>query len=631
MGTLAYDPERLQLLATALRDAADALDAMQSGDPDAQAAIEVARQACDSCDAWAGTALALAGCNVLEGYDRITIERGDLDLALQRVLANGYGWTITTDPLGATWFAPPVMQAAALGRTIASGWYEISTTEGRQQLLAQLQQARGHPPARQALLANATLDDLAELAIRLGDERAVLVATGGGPPGTTLGGDDRKLAQVATIDAIFTVLGAILIDPTAPLAEAQATLARMRPFAAALVVANLAAPDGFVQPLAIDAFTRYHAALDDPEDPAAWWERPDPRAAGVGEILFPRIARMPPQLAHGFVTALADLDLRLLTHTVNDPATMATLVTTATDPAAISAADAGAVIVPLLHVVRGQPGLPMPANIDGLNQAFSAPLPHLGAIIAPWLMQFAARSGDWGWSKEEAADAFRFVIEDEDSWARLLEEQARWGDSIVLLDGDDIGDLQQNLVEIATMMGALGELLAMRAADRARSDRVVWDLFVDQLPSLINKAIGKAGVTALPAKVTARAVGLAVSLGARQAEEHGVAGAPPPLGDVLRQLDLDQDEAMAVGAYLAMGIKIEALIDAGELPADTGWPPEPVAGAACPSGDYVGVTEIWLTDNIIDDRTRAVVGDARGAFIGGGQSAGACIRLTVGG
>jgi hypothetical protein len=222
-----------------------------------------------------------------------------------------------------------------------------------------------------------------------------------------------------------------------------------------------------------------------------------------------------------------------------------------------------------------------------------------------------------------------FVIQDPHAWQDLEAGVDRWGDSILTLGGGDIGDVQNALEDLGLLIGGLNRLLTERAGQQAVADRFLWDLFVQQAPSLLTKGLNAAGVSGIPAKVAARIGEFAIAAGADALEQHGAPGVPPPLEDTLRQLELGADETLAFTAYLGMGVKIETLIERGDLPPDTDWPPPPLP-EVCASSGYIAVTNEWLDKKIEDGDLRDVVRAGRGAFIAGGQSADRCNEFRFG-
>lgn len=632
MGTLAYDPERLGTLATWLGTASAALRTLHSADPEAQAALAVASRAAQSFETWQARVAMITGCSALCTYVPVRLDPMQLDDATAYVLATLYGWRTTSDPSGTRAFVPPAMRGASIGHLISAGRLGAATPEQAAALRTELTAVMLDPAARAAFLANLSVDGAADLADHLAAVRADAVWQGGGPPGTELARDEARRQQVADIDAIAGVLGRTMIDSTATLSAAREVLARVRPYTAALLVGQLDRDDQVVADLALDTLLRYRDSFADADLLPHDWEVRDRLFLGPADLLFPRIAAGSAQVANDFVQRLLHIDPTLLLVTAHQPAVTADLLLRASDPARIDVVDAGRVIRPYLELVRGQPVSPwLPAGFRAGQMESQTLLPTLGVLIAPWLMQFGGRAADWGWSGAAAADAFRFAIDDDDSFDALAAATERWGEAMVLTDVTDAGALLTNLGEVATTMGTLRELLNQRGGRRIADERIAWDFAVKYLTKGVTKGIGTAGLSGVPARVVVKVAALVVAQGAKFAEAEGLPGAPPPLEGALRQLDVTDDQANAVAAYVAMGLMVEVLIADGRLPADTEWPPAPLAGAACPSGDYALASAAWLDRAFADDDTaRGLVGAARGAFISNAQSAAQCMELTYG-
>jgi hypothetical protein len=629
MGTLAYDPDRLALLATGLGAVIDALDAASCSDPEAQPALATAGSAATALDGWRVRALTLAGCGVLTDYQALSPTTPDLAHAAEYVLAQLYGWRLRTDPTGASWSVPPAMEAAALGHLISTGQIDLEAPEQIAVLQRRLDAVLADPTARSAFANNLTPEGAAALVGTLSHQRAAVIERSGGPTGVAVGADADALAQIASIDAVLRSIANTIIDVRQPVADAAAALAAMSPYSAALIVSQLNAPDQLILELSELTMARYFAVFGTGEA-ASGGELPDGLGYGIGDLLFPRVTALPPALAAQFLMTVGAMSHELLTHTVHDVGATSALVARATDPAVMSAEQAGAVLVPLLRFLRNPPPTPTaPANVDWLHEAVNGMRPHLGGLIAPWLMQFSGRPEDWNWDQEEAAQTFVFVIEDRDSWAALQAQADRWDDAILIVGGDDLGDIQNNLEELGFLIGGLNRLLAERAGQQAAADRMLWDLFVQQVPMVVNRGFKAAGVVGIPARLLAKVSQFAISAGARALEEGGTLGVPPPLEDTLRELELGADETLAFAAYLGMGIKIEALINSGQLPPGTGWPDPPLPDV-CSSSSYVEHTNEWLDQAIVDDELREVVRSGRGAFIAAGQSADRCNELRFG-
>jgi hypothetical protein len=628
-GMLAYDPERLGQLASVLGAASDALSALRCGDPEAQPALAAAAGAGTALEQWRLTALAIAGCAVLTDYRPLGPATPDLQHAAEYVLAQLYGWRLTTDATGTARSVPPAMEAASLGYLLSTGQVTLDTAEQLDVLQSRLGAVVADPAGRSAFAANLSPQGAAELVAVLGHQRAVAVEAAGGPAAIAAGADADALATIASIDAVLASIATAIVDVGGSLEAAESALAGLSPYDAALLIAQLDAPDQLLLDLSTSTMARYFAAFGT-DQAASGWELPDGLGYGIGDLLFPRVTSLPPALAAEFVTGLGSMSFELLTHTVHDAATAGALVARATDPAAVTAGRAGTVLVPLLRFLRDPPPTPSaPANVDWLHEAVNGMRPHLGGLIAPWLLQFTAHPEDWAWAEEEAAETFVFVIEDPQAWQDLEAGVDRWRDSILTLDSGDVGDAQNALEDLGLLIGGLNRLLTERAGQQAIADRFLWDLFVQQAPTLLNKATKAAGVTGIPARILARITDFAIAAGADALEQHGAPGVPPPLADTLRQLELGADETLAFTAYLGMGLKIETLIERGDLPPDTDWPPAPLP-EVCASGGYIAATNRWLDDTIHDDVLRDVVRAGRGAFIAAGQSADRCNEFRYG-
>jgi hypothetical protein len=628
MGTLAFDPEQLAALAMALCATADQLEALHCADAEAQAALLTAQVAKESFESWATRVVQITGCGALDRYQPVSIDVGDLDLAAQYVLATLYGWNLRTDPVAQTWEVSPAQQASALGYLLSHGLIEVATAEQRASLLGQFEAIAADPAAQAAFAANLSAEGAATLANALAEQRAVAVSNGGGPD-RGFAVDPALQDEVVAIDRIVAILADTIIGPGASVEAANAVLAGMRPYSAALVISQLDAPDEVIVDLCVLALARYHEAA---VDPSAWplpLELPDGNFQGIGDLLFPRVAQCAPAEANRFVVDVANISEGLLTATVRDPSNAAALVIHATDPATIDPASAAAVILPLIAYLRHPPASPdVPSSVFNLGNAVNGLRPYLGAVIAPWLLQFTEGDEAFGLSDDERDELITFVIADGHSFADLVAGAGEWAGALPLPDpGDDVEALQDNLERVAWAVGQLQGLLEEHHIDIAVQRQATWDLMVSLLPRAAGKTLAYSGVTGTPAKLAARVIAVAVGQGSEQAQEHGWLGAPPPLVDVLDDIEVRSDAAMAAGAYLGMVAMRSTLIASGALPPTTPEVPAPWDEDDCPSGDYVTDSTQWLDDTIPEGFARDQLEIARGKFIAPGQSSLACQRI----
>ncbi len=627
MGTLAFDADRLVLLAAALTDAAELLAATRCWDPEGAAALAVAADARTALDGWAAKVLQIAGCGALSEYRPIAVDPAELYVALGYVLAHGYGWTTTLDPLGYEWQIPLAEHAAALGVVLTNHGAPLGSTSEEHLLLTQLQAVIADPAALAALRANLSPAGAAALADRLAMHRADLVAAGGGPPGSGLDTDPALATRVTMVDGIAGALATVLVDPTAPLAGAQGALGAMRPYAAALVISQLDAPDETVVALAESTMRRYYELRNDPQQWPRSTELPDAWSLGIGDLLFPRVAAVEPALANRFVVTIGTMSQELLTHTVREPANAAAVLATASDPV-VGVAAARNVIVPLItHLLDPGPYPNVPSSVMNIANAVSGLRAHLGTLIAPWMVQFLDEHPAFGWSDVERDHVMRFVLDDDQAFADVLALSGRWADSLPLPDlHGDPAQLQPQLDRAARVMGELLGLLEERRIDDAFAAQAQWDLVVSLVPRLVGKGVQYAGISGVPAKVVIRVANEGIEAGSDLIQEHGWLGSPPPLAEVLHGIRVDADVAMAMGSYLSIVTMRALLVERGDLPADAPDAPTPWDEAGCPSADYRAALDQWLS-HIDDGHARDRLDLASRAFTAPGQSELECQRL----
>lgn len=604
MGTLAYDPERLAQLASALGSVADALALLNSADPEAQPALAVADAASAALDAWRLTALGVAGCAVLTDYRPVALDASDLALATEYVLAALYGWRTVTDPTGSAWTVPPAMEAAAIGHLISTGRITLDTPEQIVLLQARLDTVLVDPAARAAFASNLTAAGAAALADQLaGDRAAALAPVLDDTTAMPVLPDDIG-AQVAAIDAVLDHLAGTIVDPNEPLGSARDFLSLMRPYAAALVIAQMNAPSAVIGELAVETMSRYVDSFGVVADEPLTWEMPDSRYLGIGDILYPKVAADDAIVANDVVHRLMDLNPATLLHTVRYPTSTTNLIVRATDPAVIDITTAGTTVRRYLDfMLMPTPNVSIPSSHYTAMGSWDAQRGELAPIIAPWLLQFTSRASEWGWSDEEADEMLGWVIDDDAVLGDLLAHAGRWSDGAVLADpGDDPDVVAENLKDAAKMFGELQAFLEKYAIDDARARQAMFDFTVQLIPMAVGRVIGLFPIGKVPGTIIVKGTPYAVGYLADEAQERELFGSPPPLDEVLQGIALASDHSVAIAAYLALGAMTDALIADGALPADAPWPPPPpdLAGG-CPSKDYLEQAQGWLIDQHPDD------------------------------
>jgi hypothetical protein len=603
MGTLAYDPDRLAVLATALGGAGDALALLGCADPEAQPALAAAGAAATAVDGWRVTALTLAGCGVLTDYQPLSPASPDLAHAAEYVLAQLYGWRLSTDPTGSSWFVPPAMEGAALGHLISTGPLTFETPDAIAALRSRLDAVLVDAAGRSAFVNNLTVEGAAQLAEQLAAARATalapVLADTTEPPVLP----DDIARQVAAVDGVLGHLAAIAIDPNEPLSSAREVLSSMRPYTAALLIAQMPAPSEVIGELAVETMTRYVASFASDDAPLGW-ELPDSRFLGIGDLLLPKIAAGDAIVANHVLHRLMDLNPSTILDTVRYAASTTGLVVRATDPSAIDITSAGATVRRYLDFLwEPMAAAALPSSMHTTLSAWDAQVGALAPVIAPWLLQFTSRTSEWGWDDQEGDDALGWILEDDDVLNELLARAGEWSASAVFSDpGDDPDALTENLAAAGSMVGEMQAFLEKYTIDAAQAAQAQWDFFVGLVPKAVGKAVGAAPIGKVPGTLIVKGTPYAVGFFSDRAQENGWFGAPRPLHEVLNGIQLDSDHSVAVAAYLALGAMTDALMASGTLPASATWPPPPGdVAAGCPARDYLKTTKDWLGTAYLDN------------------------------
>lgn len=634
MGTLAYDPDRLALLANALGWAGDALGALSSGDAEAQPALAVAGAAGAALDGWRVTALTLAGCGVLTDYQPVSPTTPDLAHAAEYVLAQLYGWRLSTDPTGSSWFVPPAMEAAALGHLISTGQLSLETPEQIATLQGRLDAVLADPTGRSAFSNNLTPEGAADIADQLAAARAValaplLVDTTEMPE---LPDDIGR--QVAAVDSILGHLAVVVVDPDEPLGSARELLALMRPYTAALVIQHLPAPSAVIGELALDTMTRYVASFESDGAPTEW-ELPDSRFIGIGDLLLPKVAAGDASVANDVLHRLMDLNPSTILDTVRYPTSTTDLVVRATDPAAIDITTAGGTVRRYLDFLSEPMAHPtLPSSMYSTLSAWDAQIGELAPVIAPWLLQFTSRTSEWDWSDQEADDTLGWILEDDNVLEALLGRAGEWSAGAVFSDpGDDPDALARNLEAAGSMVGEMQAFLDRYATDVAQAAQAQWDFFVGLVPKAVGKAVGAVPIGKVPGTIIVKGTPYAVGFFSDLAQEKGWLGAPRPLQEVLNGIQLNSDHSVAIAAYLALGAMTDALVASGTLPASATWPPAPGdVAAGCPAKDFLTSSKEWLDRTYADNEVaRLRLENAMLRFVNERDSEKSCQELQFAG
>lgn len=560
MSLLAFDPERLAWLRAAMVRAVGDLDALQCTDPlaeDGRRRIRSARAAI--ADTWLPVVGNVLACTAATAYGRTVLD-GITAPTIGIAALVRLGWAVAADPLVST--VPVVLTAAEIGLLadlLGSGEVVdlLVSTDDVLALVERLRLVAVTPGAAAALLAAAGWDW--EMAVGgLADARAMVAAElaaelAAEPSGADA--DDRR-AHLAALDQAMAILVSIVVAPMPPAARrdwAREAAEHLDPYAAALVVRVLAPTGRQLGELTATILGRWvDGAWPDRELPVPGW----PGGPRTADLLLPLVADDP--VAALVVARAAAQRPEILFETTDDGSLVTTVLSTATDPAEVDVATAGAVLRPILDWLRIEDVWRHSPMIGDF-----AARPAMVLVLVPWLLQLDGRTDDWGWSTEEGHDVLRWLADDDAAMDRLVAASVAWraqlDGSFVLDDGTvDVAGLDA----VAGMLDQLGRTLLAENIDDAVARRWV----ADQIIGIIRDLVG-----ALAARLPAP-----LSSAGGFAGTHGVdalmdwlteRGVLPPDGEKATA-DGEQQFATQAAAVTvtAVAATVARFVDLGALP-----------------------------------------------------------------
>lgn len=573
MGLLAYHPDEVGRLHLALRRALDDLRTVKCNDPAAADALRLVRSSAMQLETvWLPLAFRLLTSDPLSGRQRSAAGIGALDQSLIRVMADDHGWSVQTDPLDDDPAVVTPEEAGALGAML-NGIDPMALAQDPEQLawLAQQLAIIGADPilSREFLAQFANWD---VLPLALGTQRATLLTEGGD------GG-----AGVAGIDGVFDGLMAIWrneLDPRLLAAGTQATVGSLLP--------DLQLPDPYVQALMLRALdldpmtlaTVTHQLLTD------WFERKcagdfssidlGPRLGpNTADILLTEVA-MDPIACVRFLT-LAQDNLDLLFWTLDDPTIGHDIILTATDPANVTALQAEPLVLGVIEYFRANP-YETAISTDGYPGDYGT---LLGALVAPWLLQFTITNDDWLADSTRRSAALQIVLNNDEAIALLAQETDR------IVASFSVGGPTNRSAEIGELLGMLltGATKA-HVADEADKDHPAWDLLWGVLSGATNflKVNPLIGIGA----------GLLVD---QLGEQLGEMFLDQPDPDGVEAADLWRNDVVQTGvASIWLGELVAQWKAEGSLSAGHPSPPQPNLSIPCASSEWHDVLDDWLRD-----------------------------------
>ncbi len=352
-------------------------------------------------------------------------------------------------------------------------------------------------------------------------------------------------------------------DPLAPVIAGVAArqlvrdaLASGGPDEAALVLASLAVDAATLGELTFEILATWRAGRPG----GLPWDDHWTFGANVADRLLPALAERP--LAAARFLELAAASPEVLFVAAEDEAWVGRVLAAGTAPGVVDARAAGDVLVPLLRWLQGHDAW----RLIGLDGATPGARVHMAEAVAPWLLRFGRRAAEWGWSREEADAALRWVADDERAAERLVVAHARWQASVAgapLVDGDGRIDADA-LFDLAGVMSQLQRVLQHADIDAAAEDRAWLDLSLRgaaAVVSIASSASGAGPVTSLAAGAVTAQLGQAAR---RQLDAWGVV---PTEERSRRRARATFGTRVADTAVIAVVAVVGHQVDRGLLPA----------------------------------------------------------------
>ncbi|MEQ1702454.1 MAG: hypothetical protein ABMA25_20280 [Ilumatobacteraceae bacterium] len=590
MGLLAYQPDEVGRLHLAMRRALDELRTVTCHDPAAADAMRLVRSSAAQLETvWLPLAFRLLTTDPLSGRQRRTAGIGGLDQALIKVMADGYGWSVQTDPLSDDASAVTVEEARALGAMLNQvDPHALAEDPERLAWLAQqLAIIAADPVLSREFLAN--FHDWAPLCNWLG--WAHLLHSGGDPAQFDPDAAERITSVVDGLAAIQwqAILASGGPDTIASADDAVPQLDGMQPYAAALLVSNMPLTGEPLVTVAIDLMQRYMdqpmtTGLDGP-----WGDKDFETGPKTGDLLLPLIL-CDRATTIAYVRAAIATDPLLLFATTTDHSLPQAAMLTAVDPRYVTGPEAAAVILPLLTGFMAGGDTTIDISRYGFDPNWHA---FLGALVAPWMLELTDLRNTWGLTHEQRIALLEFIIRDDAAMAALLARSQAIVDGL-LIDAEQHATTDADAV--AGMLGTLLQLFVGEATRTAEIDHAQWELAWTMASTLVGTLTG--GI------VSGVAANLGSTFGQQVVEANGWLGAPD-VGDATLTAALARQVVMATAAASVADATTQRLVDDGLLPEGIEPPPPADATATNPDADYRRAYDDWKQRNGIEPGSEA--------------------------
>ena len=461
---LAYHVGRLTQLEVSLRRSLDQLLAISVSDPAAAEPMRCVHAAASQIDlTWLPLVRRILAEDPLNHDDRRSAGIGALDHALVKVMVDGYGWSAQRDMLTDDATTVTAEEARALGARLNDLTIDVDDPEQLEWLAQQLAIIGSDPALSAAFLAN--FHDWAELCDHLAARHALLLSDT----------PHSSPTSVDAIDAVFSGLGSIarygLPTTGCPLpSTVLPQIDEMRPYSAALVVQYMGLHGELLAQVSDHLLQRWLAM---PWQANSGEQPTDVHFSGpnTADLLFSLMLTDSVAAAH--FAALASDHPDVLFRTADNSSLTQQLLLTATDPANASAAEAGAIIVPLLSYFADGGPLLQPGH-EGYSDTW--PL-FLVDLISPWVLQLSTRNDEFGVSDQHVESLLAMVLDDPAALDRLVA-------NVAIVQAGVIAELSSadGLVawtQFCAFVGLLTELVAQEKASDEASAAATFEFVLD--------------------------------------------------------------------------------------------------------------------------------------------------------
>ena len=487
----------------------------------------------------------------------VQLDGNDLFDRLLRTMRDEFGWIISV-PMGLLPLfvvtpgplAPPSPEeTVALADSLQRGDLRDLVNDGSERQFLAIQLAAIAADPALAEVFDEHFDHWGELADELADVRVEATATREPDP-AVVGDIDQAFAGIAAISTVVHGSGSI----------PQLTR-EMDPYAAAVLVSRAGVDPDMLPWLSFEILHRYIEGHPPMRTEDCY---PGPKTA---DILFQTI--LATEGAPTRFVLLASDEPEVLWWTAADSRLAQQVAAVGTDPANITAPEAHVVIHSFVNWFDGADTL-FRSEFQYVEPPTVSSRAFLGALAAPWFVEFGPGTTDWGPDDASRSADLAFIIDDPEARDALLDAM---NDRIATISPDGAGARSNQAVGAA--IGMLTELEVERQIRDAKRAEDAWDggwSIVQRIISLGSKLFGP-DVAAI-AQIAVQGSSLIKKL----LEESGWLGAPPPVGSVARRVELERDRILITASAVSVHAAFESLSgDPGIIPGASA-PPLPTPG-----------------------------------------------------